>query len=367
MTEAAAVRAEVRLPRAGFTLDVRFAAPARGITGILGHSGSGKTTLLRCIAGLEPECRGEVAVNGAVWQDASRFAPPHARAAGFVFQDARLFPHLTVRHNLEYGLRRASGNGGVSFDEAVELLGLAPLLARKPAGLSAGEAQRVALARALLRAPSVMLMDEPLANLDPERRQEVLPFLERLHGRLTIPILYVSHSVDEVVRLCDHLVLMAGGRIGGAGSLREVLGQADLVGRLGEEFGTILDGTVHAIDVHYELTGIDTPAGRFLVPGRHGAAGDALRLRILARDVSVALEAPARSTILNVLPAEVASLQQRGGGYVDLELRVGEAMLLSRISRRSAESLDLRPGARCYAQVKGVAVRGAVNPVSSRA
>jgi molybdate transport system ATP-binding protein len=358
MSDAAAVRADVRLARADFALDVRFAAPARGITGILGHSGSGKTTLLRCIAGLEPECRGEVAVNGGVWQDASRFAPPHARAAGFVFQDARLFPHLSVRHNLEYGARRCAG-GGVTFGEAVELLGLAPLLARKPAGLSAGEAQRIAIGRALLRAPGVMLMDEPLANLDPERRQEVLPFLERLHARLTIPILYVSHSVDEVVRLCDHLVLMAGGRITGAGSLQQVLGQADLIGRLGEEFGTILDGTVRAIDAHYELTEVDTPAGRFLVPGRHGAAGDALRLRILARDVSVALEAPARSTILNVLPAEVASLQPRGGGYVDLELRAGGATLLSRISRRSAELLDLRPGTRCYAQVKGVAVKGA--------
>jgi iron complex transport system ATP-binding protein len=211
MTEAAAVRAEVRLPRAGFTLDVRFAAPARGITGILGHSGSGKTTLLRCIAGLEPECRGEVAVNGAVWQDASRFAPPHARAAGFVFQDARLFPHLTVRHNLEYGLRRASGNGGVSFDEAVELLGLAPLLARKPAGLSAGEAQRVALARALLRAPSVMLMDEPLANLDPPHQADWMQTTRALvaEGRTVVSVL---HELPMALA-ADELVVMNHGRV----------------------------------------------------------------------------------------------------------------------------------------------------------
>ena len=357
MTEAA-VRAAVRLPRAEFALELDFAAPARGITGFLGHSGSGKTTLLRCIAGLEPECRGRVAVNGEVWQDERRSVPAHARAVGFVFQDARLFPHLSVHRNLTYGQRRSAG-GGVGFDEAVELLGLAPLLARKPAGLSAGEAQRVALGRALLRAPSVILMDEPLANLDPERRQEVLPFLERLHARLTVPILYVSHSVDEVVRLCDHLVLMAGGRIRGAGSLQDVLGQPDLIGKLGEEFGSILDGAVRAIDATYELTEIETKAGRFLVPGRHGAPGQALRLRILARDVSVTLAAPAQSTILNVLPATVARLEPRAGGHVDLELRVGEAILLSRISRRSCDLLGLKPGMACYAQVKGAAVRGA--------
>ena len=359
MSEAPAVRADVRLPRDDFALELRFTAPARGITGILGPSGSGKTTLLRCIAGLEPDCRGTVTVNGDTWQDERRFVPAHARATGFVFQDARLFPHLTVRRNLEYGARRSRGSGGVAFDEAVELLGLRALLARKPAGLSAGEAQRVALGRALLRAPSVILMDEPLANLDPERRQEVLPFLERLHGRLTVPILYVSHSVDEVVRLCDHLVLMAAGRMRGAGSLQDVLAQPDLAGALGEECGSILGGTVRAVDAAYELTEVETPAGRFLVPGRHGAPGQALRLRILARDVSVALAAPVQSTILNVLPAVVESIQPRAGGHVDLALRAGEATLLSRISRRSAEMLDLRPGMSCFAQVKGVAVKGA--------
>jgi len=385
MTEASAVRASVRLPRADFALELDFAAPARGITGILGPSGSGKTTLLRCIAGLEPDCRGTVTVNGDVWQDAQRFVPAHARATGFVFQDARLFPHLTVRRNLEYGARRSARDTpsfprkresrdlkelaarlpghdvetGVTFDEAVELLGLQPLLARKPAGLSAGESQRVALGRALLRAPSVILMDEPLANLDAERRQEVLPFLERLHGRLTVPILYVSHSIDEVVRLCDHLVLMAGGRVRGAGSLQDVLAQPDLVGALGEEFGSLLDGRVHAVDADYELTAIDTAAGRLLVPGRHGAPGQPLRLRILARDVSVTLVAPERTTILNVLPAVIESVQPRGNGQVDLALRVREARLLSRISRRSCELLDLRAGMECYAQVKGAAVKGA--------
>lgn len=358
MTETNAVRADVRLPRDDFALELQFAAPARGITGILGPSGSGKTTLLRCIAGLEPDCRGTVTVNGDTWQNARRFVPAHARATGFVFQDARLFPHLSVQRNLEYGARRSRG-GGVSFDEAVELLGLRQLLARKPAGLSAGEAQRVALGRALLRAPSVILMDEPLANLDPERRQEVLPFLERLHGRLTVPILYVSHSVDEVVRLCDHLVLMAAGGMRGAGPLQEVLAQPDLAGALGEEFGTILEGRVHAVDAAYELTAIDTPAGRLLVPGRHGAAGQALRLRILARDVSVALAAPERTTILNVLPAVIESVQPRGNGQVDVALRVGGAQLLSRISRRSCELLELRAGMECYAQVKGAAVKGA--------
>lgn len=361
MTEAAAVRADVRLARDAFALELQFAAPARGITGILGPSGSGKTTLLRCIAGLERDCRGTVAVHGHVWQDAARCLPPHARAVGFVFQDARLFPHLNVRRNLDYGMRRNAA-GGVGFDEAVELLGLGALLDRKPAGLSAGEAQRVAIGRALLRAPSVILMDEPLANLDPERRQEVLPFLERLHAWLTLPILYVSHSIDEVVRLCDHLVLMAAGRVRGAGPVSDVLAQAELVGALGEEFGSILDGTVRSFDAADELTEIDTAAGRFLVPGRHGAPGHSLRLRIQARDVSVALSAPADSTILNVLATVVEAVNPRAGGHVDLVLRVGEARLLSRISRRSADLLGLKSGTACYAQVKGVAVKGATAP-----
>ncbi|MGQ0587520.1 MAG: molybdenum ABC transporter ATP-binding protein [Gammaproteobacteria bacterium] len=361
MNEGTAVRADVRLARETFALELQFAAPARGITGILGPSGSGKTTLLRCIAGLERDCRGTVAVNGAVWQDDARFAPPHQRAVGFVFQDARLFPHLSVRANLEYGMRR-SAPGGVTFHEAVELLGLEALLARKPAGLSAGEAQRVAIGRALLRAPSVILMDEPLANLDPARRREVLPFLERLHGRLTLPILYVSHSVDEVVRLCDHLVLMQDGRIGGAGSLQDVLARPDLLGPLGEEAGTVLPGTVRSFDASYELTEIDTPAGRLLVPGRHGEPGHQLRLRILARDVSVALSRAADSSILNILPARVQALSGRDGGHVDVRLQAGEGILLSRMSRRSVDHLGLKPGLECHVQIKGVAVKGGMAP-----
>ncbi|MGH8442119.1 MAG: molybdenum ABC transporter ATP-binding protein [Nevskiaceae bacterium] len=360
MTDGIAIRADLRLARAAFALELKFTAPARGITGILGHSGSGKTTLLRCIAGLESECRGTVAMNGATWQDATRFVPPHRRAIGFVFQDARLFPHLTVRRNLEYGMRRGAG-GGVGFDEAVDLLGLAPLLARKPDGLSAGEAQRVAIGRALLRAPSVILMDEPLANIDPGRRREVLPFLERLHGLLTIPILYVSHSIDEVVRLCDHLVLMRDGRVEGAGPLQEVIGQA---GPLGEEFGSVLRGTVHAIDAGYELTEIDTSAGRLLVPGRHGGPGRQVRLRIQARDVSITLARSTDSSILNVLPARVEAIAPRDGGQVDVQLRAGGAMLWSRISRRSCDQLGLVPGRECHAQIKGVAVRGDLDPAA---
>ncbi|HUR41159.1 MAG TPA: molybdenum ABC transporter ATP-binding protein [Verrucomicrobiae bacterium] len=359
MNDAAAIRARVRLARAGFLLDLDFSAPARGITGILGPSGSGKTTLLRCIAGLEREGVGSVAVAGTVWQDAACFVLPHERAVGFVFQDARLFPHLSVHRNLEYGRRRSADGTGVGLDEVIELLGLGALMARKPPGLSAGEAQRVAIGRALLRKPRVVLMDEPLANLDPARRQEILPYLERLHARLTIPILYVSHGIDEVIRLCDHLVLLQAGRVHGAGSVQDVLAQPELVAALGEEFGTILQGTVRSVDANYELTDIDTDAGRILVPGHHGAPGQRLRLRIQARDVSLAIGATGQSTILNVLPAVVESVRPQTGGYVDLELRVGTAVLLSRISRRSSEALGLRPGSACHAQVKGVAVKGA--------
>jgi molybdate transport system ATP-binding protein len=360
MTEAS-VHARVRLDREAFRLDVALEAPERGITGILGASGSGKTTLLRCIAGLEPDCEGEVRVRGALWQGAGVFRPPHQRAVGYVFQEARLFPHLSVLGNLRYGMNRTDAPL-LPLSQVVELLGLERLLHSRPVRLSGGEQQRVAIGRALLRNPSVVLMDEPLANLDALRKLEILPFLERLHARLTVPIVYVSHSVEEVSRLCDRLLVLKDGRVEADGELHTVFGRPDLSLPLGEEAGVILDGEVLDYESSDELTRVTTSAGELLVPGRHGAPGARMRLRILARDVSLTLKPPEATTILNVLPAEIESLHEHVGGFMDVRLRAGRDWLLARISRRSCAALGLRGGAACYAQLKGVAVRGDYNP-----
>ena len=208
MTTRDGIQAQFKLSYSGFALDVDLALPGRGISAIYGASGSGKTSLLRCIAGLD-RAVGQLCVNGEVWQDESHFLPPHQRSLGYVFQEASLFAHLTVRGNLDYGLNRlAPAQRKVSLDHALDLLGIAHLMERKPEGLSGGERQRVAIARALLTSPRLLLMDEPLAALDLPRKREILPYLERLHTELDIPLLYVSHSPDELARLADHLVVL---------------------------------------------------------------------------------------------------------------------------------------------------------------
>jgi len=222
------IQARFKLDWPGFTLDVDLDLPARGVTALFGHSGSGKTTLLRCIAGLERAPQGQLKVLGDIWQNGSQWLPTHQRPLGYVFQEASLFPHLTVMNNLQYGLKRVSGVVRVSLDQAIELLGIGHLLARKPDQLSGGERQRVGMARALALSPRLLLMDEPLAALDLKRKQEILPYLERLHAELDIPVLYVSHSPDEVARLADHIVVMEAGRAVAAGQLTDTLARIDL-------------------------------------------------------------------------------------------------------------------------------------------
>lgn len=356
------IRLDLSLARDGFSLAVATEFPVRGITGILGASGSGKTTLLHCIAGLEPDCRGVVNVLGAVWQDAHTFLPPHRRAVGYIFQDARLFPHLSVRDNLAYGQKRSPA-GSLTFEHVVELLEIGALLDRKPARLSGGERQRAAIGRALLRNPALVLMDEPLASLDARRKQEILPFLDRLHRELTTPIVYVSHSVDEVSRLCDHLLVLEAGRIEASGSVQEVLSRPDLSLPVGEEAGAILNGTVAEYVPAYELTRVTTAAGDLLLPGECGPVGTPLRLRVLARDVSLTLEPSGGTTILNSLPVTIDSLHPRDGGYVDVRVCAGTEPLLARISRKSSDQLGLRPGLTCHAQLKGVAVKNRTSAV----
>ncbi|MFN3789488.1 molybdenum ABC transporter ATP-binding protein [Massilia sp.] len=353
------IRARFRIDRGGFLLDVDLALPGRGVSALFGPSGSGKTTCLRALAGLERAPNGYVALDGEVWQDEARglFVPTHRRALGVVFQEASLFPHLTVRGNLEFGLRRVAGaERRFELGAVAAMLGIATLLERKPASLSGGERQRVAIARALLSSPRLLLMDEPLAALDLRRKQEILPYLERMHDELSIPIVYVSHAPDEVARLADHLVLLDAGRVVASGPLTETLARADLPPVFADDTGVVLD-TVLAGHEADELSRLSFAGGSLYVGRRSEALGSRLRCRIHARDVSIALERPHRSSIVNLLPAVVtASAATDTPGHVLVQMRMGEVPLLARISERSRRELEIRPGLAVWAQVKAVAL-----------
>jgi molybdate transport system ATP-binding protein len=342
-----------------FRLDAGFDAPGRGVTALFGPSGSGKTTLLRCLAGLELASDGYLKVNGDIWQDGSKgiYLPAHRRPLGYVFQEASLFPHLDVRRNLEYGWKRIPAmQRRVGFEQAVELLGIGHLLDRGPARLSGGERQRVAIARALLASPDLLLMDEPLAALDLASKAEILPYLERLHDDLSVPILYVSHSPDEVARLADYMVLMERGKTVASGPIREMLTRLDLPLAHGDEAGVVVDTTVGEHDEAFYLTRLDFSGGSISVARQPHAPGHRMRLRIHARDVSLALELHADSSILNILPARVVAIADENPAQVVVRLDAGGVPLLARITRKSAHALNLQPGMAVVAQVKSVAV-----------
>ena len=356
------IRAQFRLAWPSFTLDAELDLPGRGVTALFGQSGCGKTTLLRCIAGLE-RGGGRLEVNGETWQDADNFVATHRRALGYVFQDARLFAHLRVRGNLDYGMRRAfrrtTGADSRPFDSIVELLGLGPLLDRFPERLSGGEQQRVAIARALLTAPRLLLMDEPLASLDLARKQEILPYLERLRDELEMPVLYVSHAADEVARLADHIVVMDAGRVVAQGPLAETLARLDLPIRLGEDAGAVFAATVAERDAEWHLARVEFDGGDLWVRDSGAALGSRVRLRILARDISIAASRHDDVSIMNMLPATVtAHVGEDHPALVLVQLHVGGTALLARLTRRSAQRLDLAPGRRVWAQIKAVALIG---------
>ena len=353
-----AIRARFSLDRGGFTLDVDLDLPGGGITALFGHSGSGKTTLLRLMAGLERAEQGELAVNGQVWQDAASFLPTHRRPLGYVFQEASLFPHLNVRRNLEYGMKRVPvAERKVGLEQAIELLGIGPLLGRKPDSLSGGERQRVGIARALALSPRVLLMDEPLAALDLARKKEILPYLERLHDELDIPVIYVSHAPDEVARLADHLVVMDAGRAVASGPLTETLARLDLPFRLGEDAGVVLDAVVAERDAQWNLAKVDFGGGAVWVRDGGQAVGRHVRLRILARDVSLALTPHNGSSILNTLSAAVVAIADDTHPALALvRLNVGGSPLVARVTRRSAAALEVTPGKLLNAQIKSVAI-----------
>jgi len=360
------IQARFKLDWPGFTLDVDLDLPARGVTALFGHSGSGKTTLLRCIAGLERAPLGRLTVNGEVWQaDESKrkpgghWLPTHQRPLGYVFQEASLFPHLTVMGNLRYGLKRSTGAAQVSLENAVELLGIGHLLERKPDGLSGGERQRVSMARALALCPRLLLMDEPLAALDMKRKQEILPYLERLHRELDIPVLYVSHSPDEVARLADHIVVMDGGRSVAAGPLKDTLARLDLPIHLGEDAGVVLDAVVTERDAQWHLARVEFPGGSLWVRDAGHTLGQAVRVRILARDVSIALAPVSGTSIQNCLSATVVQLAGDHHPALSLvQLDVGGSPFTARLTQRSAVGLGLVPGMQVWAQIKAVALIG---------
>ncbi|MEQ8313439.1 MAG: molybdenum ABC transporter ATP-binding protein [Gammaproteobacteria bacterium] len=347
---------------AAFRLAVDLALPGKGITAIFGASGSGKTTLLRCLAGLQSIDSGRVVVNGETWHDEETFLPTHQRGLGFVFQEASLFEHLTAGDNLNYAIKRAPQAGAtVNKEQIVELMGITTLLGRLPAQLSGGERQRVAIARALLTNPRLLLMDEPLAALDHKRRQEILPYLERLHQEVSLPILYVTHSLEEVTRLADHLVLLDEGLVVAQGEVGDLLSRPDLNLGSGVETGSMLTGEIVQRDERWHLVKVRFDGGELWVRDHdhfyQQAAVPTVRVRVLARDVSLSLTEEDHSSILNRLPAQVAGIADDGDpAMATVQLQLGSSRLLARVSRRSIDELSIRPGQKLWAQIKSVAV-----------
>ncbi|QMV66126.1 molybdenum ABC transporter ATP-binding protein [Pseudomonas berkeleyensis] len=354
------IRARFLVQHAGFRLDVDLDLPGRGVSALFGHSGSGKTSCLRCFAGLDRPQQGYLQVAGELWQDSTQgfFLPAHQRAIGYVFQDANLFPHLSVRGNLQYGQKRISAaQRKVALDQALELLGIGHLLERMPSALSGGERQRVGIARALVTSPRLLLMDEPLASLDLKRKQEVLPYLQRLHEELDIPVLYVSHAPDEVARLADHLVLLDEGQVRASGPLKETLLRADLPFASEDDAEAVIDGQVCGHDATYGLLELQLPGSdaRLRLPHTAVPDGQAVRVKIKARDVSLGLNRAEGSSLLNLLPARVESWQVLDA-QVLLTLCIGDQRLLARITRYSFDQLGIHAGQAIWAQIKSVSL-----------
>jgi molybdate transport system ATP-binding protein len=363
VTASHAIRAEFRGTIGKFALDAGFTAPAKGVTALFGPSGCGKTTVLRCIAGLL-RINGVCEIDGEVWQDQNgAFLPTHKRPLGYVFQEASLFQHLSVRRNLLFGAPRRDSSGtkgAIVFDEVVELLGITRLLDRSPRNLSGGERQRVAIGRALLSQPKLLLMDEPLSALDRATKNEILPFLERLRDHLNLPVVYITHDIAEVERLADQMVLMDKGHVIGAGPLEDLQSDPSLPLAAARDAAVSFEGVVQSCEEAYGLVTLKLRGGVLTAPAPPAPVGERRRIRVIASDVSLTREAPGRSSILNVLPARIVSMKPLDTNEVVVVVALGEdgsgARLLSRMMRKSWGELGLAEGMSVYAQVKAVAL-----------
>lgn len=345
-----------------FELDADFTVPAKGVTALFGPSGCGKTSVLRCMAGLQRLSRGTLRVGDDIWQDQRINLSPHQRPIGYVFQEASLFPHLSVRGNLEFGLKRSKPrNGAPKLDDIVGMLGLTPLMDRDPAHLSGGERQRVAIGRALMSAPKLLLMDEPLAALDRQSKNEILPYLQRLHDHLAVPVMYVSHDITEIERLADHMVLLEHGQVRATGRLTELLTNPELPFARAPEAAAVLDGQLVDYDAHYGLSHVAVNGGAMVVPGEIGELGSRHRLRVASADVGLCLErAPEGISILNTLQARIIDAESQTRHQMNVFLALGEdglgAHLMARITRKSWEHLGLRQGSQVVALVKSASL-----------
>ena len=353
-------RLRLKLNRTDFALDVDLELPGQGIAVLFGVSGSGKTSLLRCVAGLERTPGALVSIAGKTWQDdaAGVYLPTWQRPLGYVFQEASLFEHLTVRGNLQFGLKRAKGAAEASaLSAAIDLLGIGALLERKTNQLSGGERQRVAIARALATQPRLLLLDEPLAALDHARRQDILPWLERLRDELKIPMLYVTHSSDEVARLADTLVVLDAGQVKACGPVADVLVGLDMPVVLGDDAGALLSASIEARDERWQLAQLKFNGGSLWLRDTGLSLGRQVRVRVLARDVSIALAKPSHTSIQNLLPCVVQAIgPDTHASQTLIQLLCGESVLLARVTSRAVDELQLTSGMQVWAQVKSVAL-----------
>lgn len=347
-----------RSSNARFELDIDIEIPGHGVTAIFGESGSGKTSLLRCIAGLENNVTGKLRVNGELWQDVNLCVPTHQRRLGYVFQEASLFEHLTVLGNLRYAIKRnCQPDNSESFEQVVSVMGIEELLSQWPKHLSGGEKQRVAIARALLSQPKLLLLDEPLASLDTPRKLEILPYIERLRSSVNIPILYVSHAVDEIVRLADHAVIMKQGNVIAQGGITQLFSQLDLPLGGSNEVGAILECKVVERDDKWHLMRVVFDGGELWLPNVENKLNNTQRVRVLASDVSLTLTPHTDSSILNILSGQIIEISHDSkSGMALVKLKIGASYLLARLTQKSLQKLAITLGTSIWIQIKSAAI-----------
>ena len=350
------IECKIKVQLESFMLDANFSIPDRGITVVFGPSGSGKTTLLRAIAGLEKSDKGFLKIGDSVWQKGEDFLATHKRQIGYVFQDAALFDHLDVKGNLNFVIKRAIGLKEDFIESIHNLLEIKTLLNRKTTQLSGGERQRVAIARALLTNPKILLLDEPLSALDLKRKNEILPYLDSIHNDLEIPILYVTHSQDEMSRLADHLLLIEDGNIVGSGPVNDMLTRFHMPLSHGGDAVSIIEAEVLKRDSEFNLMHLDFLGGQFIVPDNSFPVQTKVRIRVVARDVSLTKSKQVDTSILNIFPAMVQEIVNEGEAQVMVRLQIKETILLACITRKSSYKLRLEKGSEVFVQVKSVAI-----------